>query len=93
VFGTPWDGSGVVVWNGQRVRLARRDVEIHHEPESCTVEARQGGPEGEAKRWPAETEDQARKMAEQLMRMHKRRRSMDQAISSGLLDRNRPERA
>lgn len=32
-------------------RLAWRDVEIHHEPESWTVEIRQGRPEGEARRW------------------------------------------
>jgi hypothetical protein len=48
-------------------RLARKDVEIHHEPESWTVEARQGGPEGEAKRWAAGSKDEAVKMAEQLM--------------------------
>ena len=35
-------------WNGWG-RLARRDVEIHHEPESWAVEARQGGPEGDAR--------------------------------------------
>jgi hypothetical protein len=38
-------------------RLARRDVEIHHEPESWMVEARQGGSEGDGKRWAAATED------------------------------------
>jgi len=30
--------------SGCVVGLPRRDVEIHHEPESWAVEARQGGP-------------------------------------------------
>lgn len=41
-------------------------------PESWTVEARRGGPEGEAKRWTAATKDEAGKMAEQLMRTNER---------------------
>jgi hypothetical protein len=53
-----------------------RDVEIHHEPESWTVEVRQSGSEGDGKRWAAATEDEARKMAEQLMRTDERRRPM-----------------
>jgi hypothetical protein len=63
-------------WNGKWGRLARRDVEIHHEPESWTVEARQGGPEGEASRWTAPTEAEARTIAQQLMQTDERWRSM-----------------
>ena len=73
-------------WNGKVGRLARRDVEIHHEPESWAVEARQGGPEGESKRWAAGTEDQARKMAEHLMRTDERWRSMDYMSSHDKID-------
>jgi hypothetical protein len=51
-------------WNGNWGRLARRDAEIHHVPESWSVEARQGGPGGEGKGWAAASEDEARKMAE-----------------------------
>jgi hypothetical protein len=68
-------------WNGKWGRLARRDVEIHHEPESWTVQARQGGSEGDGKRWAAATEDEARKMAEQLMRTDERWRPMDYGLS------------
>ena len=64
-------------WNGKWGRLARRDVEIHHQPESWAVEARQGGIEGESKRWTAATEDEATKIAEQLMRTDERWRPMD----------------
>jgi hypothetical protein len=63
-------------WNGKWGRLARRDVEIHHEPESWVVEARQGGSEGHSQRWAAATEDEAGKMAEQLMRTDERWRPM-----------------
>jgi hypothetical protein len=52
-------------------------IVVVNEPESWTVEARQGGPEGEAKRWPAPTEDEARTMAEQLMRTDERWRAMN----------------
>ena len=64
-------------WNGKWVRLARRDVEIHHEPESCTVEARDGGPEGKSRRWRASDEGRAREIADQLMRSDERWRRMD----------------
>jgi len=57
-------------------RLARRDVEIHHEPESWEVEARQGGPEGEAKRWRVAGEAEAKDVADQLMRTDERWRAM-----------------
>ena len=63
-------------WNGKWGRLARRDVEIHHEPESWAVEARQGGPEGEAKRWRAASETEAKNIADQLMRTDERWREM-----------------
>ena len=63
-------------WNGKWGRLARRDVEIHHEPESWAVEARQGGPEGEAQRWCAASEIEAKSIADQLMRTDERWREM-----------------
>jgi hypothetical protein len=63
-------------WNGKWGRLARRDVEIHHEPESWLVEARQGGPEGESKRFAAASEGEARHIADQLMHTDERWRSM-----------------
>ena len=53
-----------------------RDVEIHHEPESWTLEARQGGTGGKPKRWAATTEDDATKIAEQLIRTDERWRPM-----------------
>jgi hypothetical protein len=64
-------------WNAKWGRLARRDVEIHHEPESWAVEARQGGPEGESQRWPAASASEAEMMAEQLMRTDERWRRMN----------------
>jgi hypothetical protein len=64
-------------WNGKWGRLARRDVEIHHVPESWTVEAREGGPEGKSQRWRAASQDQAQQIADQLMRSDERWRPMD----------------
>ena len=58
--------------NGKWGRRARRDVEIHHEPEFWSVEARQGGPEGESKRCGAHSETEARNIAEQLMQTKER---------------------
>ena len=58
-------------------RLARRDVEIHHEPESWAVEARQGGPEGESQQCGAHSETEARNIAEQLMQTNERWRLME----------------
>ncbi len=52
-------------------------VEIHHEPESWAVEARQGGPEGESKRWRAANETEAKNIANQLMRTNERWRAME----------------
>ena len=66
-------GFGTAHWG----RLARRDVEIHHEPESWAVEARQGGPEGESQRWRAASETEARSIAEQLMQTNERWRLME----------------
>jgi hypothetical protein len=54
-------------WNGKWGWLARRDVEIHHELESWAVEARQGGPEGESRRWRAADETEAKDIADQLI--------------------------
>jgi hypothetical protein len=56
--------------------VSRRDVEIHDEPESWVVEAREGGSEGHSQRWAARSEDEAGKMAEQLMRTDERWRPM-----------------
>lgn len=57
-------------------RASRPHFEIHHEPESWAVEARQGGPEGEAKRWRAASEADAKNIADQLMRTDERWREM-----------------
>ena len=58
-------------------RLARRDIEMHYEPESWALDARQGGPEGESKRWGAAGETEARNIAGQLMQTNERWRLME----------------
>jgi hypothetical protein len=45
--------------------------------ETRRVDPRQGGSEGDGNRWAAATEDEARKMAEQLMSTDERWRPMD----------------
>lgn len=63
-------------WNGKWGRLARRDVEIHHQPESWSVEARQGGAEGQSKRFQAADEAEAKHIASQLMSTDEKWREM-----------------
>jgi hypothetical protein len=54
-------------WNGKWGRLARRDVIIHHE-EKWYVEAREGGPEGRSKFYPANDADDALSQAERFIK-------------------------
>ena len=70
------DGAGVVVVEQQVDRIARRDVIIHHEPESWSVEAREGGEEGRSRRFPASDEGEADNTAEKLFSTDERWREM-----------------
>lgn len=75
--GTPWSRAALTSWiapasakdaysgRPHRGQLARRDVEVHHEPEAWAVEARQVGQK--AKRWRAANETDAKNIADQLM--------------------------
>jgi hypothetical protein len=56
-------------WNKRWGKLARRDVLIHYTPEKWEVEAREGGPEGNRKRVPADSEIEAVRIAERFMEL------------------------
>jgi hypothetical protein len=65
-------GTGAVALEWQVGSLARRDVIIDHEPETWSVEAREGGEEGRSRRFPASDEGEAANIAEKLTSTNER---------------------
>lgn len=83
-------GMAMVRWwrkNGKWGQLARKDVEIHHEPETWSVEARQGGWEEKRRIYAAASQAEAEQLAERFMRTDERWREM----SDGKCSRTRVE--
>ena len=64
-------------WNGKWGKLARRDVEIHHQPETWTVIARMGGPEGKPWIKPVTDEAEAKQVLARLTSTDEAWRSMN----------------
>lgn len=58
-----------VWWNRKWGKITRRDVLIYYRPEQWLIVAREGGPEGKAKKVEAASEAEALQIAEEFRRL------------------------
>jgi hypothetical protein len=74
-------GAGPVVVERQVGTSGAAGCEIHHDPETWWVVARIGGAEGQSRRYPAESEEEAREMAHRFTQTNERWRVMPEATA------------